>query len=445
MEQIINYILSMGAAVFLPIIMIILGLIIKMKPRKAIIAGITLGIAFVSMNVILGFMFSTISPVAQTFVDKTGLQLTAVDVGWSPMSAIAWAWPYALMMFPLQIAINLIMLFTKQTDVLNVDLWNVWGKIFTATMVAALSGSIILGFVAAAIQVVLELIVGSVSQKRIENITKIPGVTCTHYMILECIIMNPVNKLLDLIPGINKIDIDSDKLKNKIGIFGENSVMGLIVGSMLALLAGYSIKDTLNIGISVGAALVLFPMVAKLFMQALAPIADAAGQFMKSKFKDRQIYIGLDWPFMAGRSELWVVAILIVPIELILAFLLANMGFSNVLPLAGIINVIVAVPALIVTGGNIIRMLILSVIFTPVYLMVSSAFAGAVTSLAKAVGTIDIPLGQTITYFGVESPEFRWAIAKAFSMDIWGISALTIFAILLFFYIKAMRKSNETL
>ena len=133
--NILNYILGLGAAIFLPIIMIIIGLIIKMKFKRALISGLTLGVAFTGMNVVLGFMFDTISPVASAFVEKTGIQLNIIDVGWSPMSAIAWAWPYALFMFPLQIGINLLMLFFKQTDILNVDLWNVWGKIFTATMV----------------------------------------------------------------------------------------------------------------------------------------------------------------------------------------------------------------------------------------------------------------------------------------------------------------------
>ena len=59
-NDILNYILGLGAAIFLPIIMIILGLCVKMKLKKAIMAGLTLGIAFTGMNVVLGFMFSSI-------------------------------------------------------------------------------------------------------------------------------------------------------------------------------------------------------------------------------------------------------------------------------------------------------------------------------------------------------------------------------------------------
>lgn len=100
MLDVVNYILGLGAAIFLPLVMIILGLAMGMKLKKAIAAGLTLGIAFTGMNVILGFMFDAIGPAATALVEHTGLHLTAIDVGWSPIAAIAWAWPYALILFP---------------------------------------------------------------------------------------------------------------------------------------------------------------------------------------------------------------------------------------------------------------------------------------------------------------------------------------------------------
>lgn len=441
--QIINYILNLGAAIFLPIIMIIIGLIFKMPAKRAIISGITLGVAFTGMSLVLDFMFGTISPVAQALVERTGLQLNAVDVGWTPMSAIAWAWPYALLMFPIQIVVNLLLIGFKWTDTLNVDMWNVWGKIFTATMVNAISGNLIFGFVAAIIQIVFELKMADANHERIQKLTGIPGVTCTHYMTFQCALMSPVNKALDKIPGLGGRSLDSDRLKDKIGIFGENSVMGLLVGILLAVIAGYSVSDTLNVGIKVSASLVLFPMVAKLFMQALQPISDYASNYMKNKYKDREIQIGLDWPFMAGKSEIWVVSIILVPLEIALAFLFAKLGWSSVLPLAGIVNIIVVVPALIVTNGDIIKMIILSILFTPTYLLVSSRFAEAVTALARQVGTIDIPAGQFITYFGIEAPIFRWAISEAFAFNIVGIVSFAAFVGLFIVYVKKSMSKKQ--
>jgi PTS system galactitol-specific IIC component len=448
MDSILNYILGLGAAIFLPVIMIILGLFMNMKPKKAIIAGVTLGVAFTGMNVILGFMFNSISPAASALVKNTGIQLNGIDAGWSPMSAIAWAWPYALMLFAIQIGINLIMLALKWTNCLNVDLWNVWGKIFTATMVAAVTDSIALGMIAAAIQVVIELKSADITQKQLYALTKIPGIACSHCMCIQAAVLAPINRLLDFVPGLNKININAEQLKDKIGVFGENSVMGFIVGALIAVFGGYDVKGILITAIQVSTAMVLFPMVAKLFMQALAPIADAAGTFMKSKFKGRDFYIGLDWPFLAGQAEIWVCAIILVPFELVLAVVLSNAGVNNVIPLASIINVCVVVPALIVTGGNLIRMIILGIIATPVYLIIATSFAPIITNLAKSVGSIDIPNGQFLTWFGIEIPELRWALAHGFNVingDIIGLVVLLGYLVLFIWYAKYMEKRDAEL
>ena len=94
---------------------------------------------------------------ANDLTTHTGLSLPAVDIGWPGAAAISWAWPYAFLVFPLQLAINFVMLVTKQTKTLNVDLWNVWNKIFTAVIVTYFTNNIFLGFIAAAIIIVLEL------------------------------------------------------------------------------------------------------------------------------------------------------------------------------------------------------------------------------------------------------------------------------------------------
>lgn len=445
MEAVLNYILGLGAAIFLPVIMIILGLLMKMKLKKAIIAGLTLGIAFTGMNVVLGFMFTAISPAAAALVKRTGLELTAIDVGWSPIAAIAWAWPYALVLFPIQICINLLMLGFKWTNCLNVDLWNVWGKIFVASMVAYLSGSLVLGYIAAAIQIVLELLNADLMQKQLHRISGIPGVTCTHPMMLQGAFLGVINRMLDWIPGINKVNMNAKELKDKLGIFGENSVMGFIVGALIAFMGGYAIKEILITAVQVSTAMVLFPMVAKLFMQALAPIADATGSYMKGKFKGRDFYVGLDWPFLAGQNEIWVTAIVLVPIELILALVMSQMGMNNVIPLASIINVCVAVPALIVAGGNLFRMIIISAIATPMYLAVATSFAPMITKMAAATGTLQVNAGQSITWIQLEAPEFRWALAHAFNGELSGIAALVIFAAAFAWYYKYMQNMNAKL
>ncbi|NRK74167.1 PTS galactitol transporter subunit IIC, partial [Salmonella enterica subsp. enterica serovar Typhi] len=188
---------------------------------------------------------------------------------------------------------------------LNVDMWNVWGKIFTTVLVSYISGSVLLGFIVMAIQTVVELKVGDIWGREIEELTGIPGVTVPHHMTLIATLLYPIDKLMDKVPFLNK-KADADALKDRLGVFAENHIMGAIIGLLLGLVAGYGIQGSLVLAVQAATALTIFPMVSKLFMQALSPISDAISDFMRNHFGDREIYIGLDWPILAGKNELWV-------------------------------------------------------------------------------------------------------------------------------------------
>lgn len=102
LSSVVNWIVGLGAAVFLPIVMFIIGMIFGMKPGKAFKAGVMLGIAFTAISALNSALLSgTIAPVAQTAMENSGTGLEFLDVGWTPASMIAWAWPLAATVFPL--------------------------------------------------------------------------------------------------------------------------------------------------------------------------------------------------------------------------------------------------------------------------------------------------------------------------------------------------------
>ncbi|WP_332237125.1 PTS galactitol transporter subunit IIC [Sporolactobacillus sp. KGMB 08714] len=439
LREVVNYILNLGAPVFVPIIMLIVGLVARMKFKDAFSAALTLGIAFTGMTLVINFMTGSISPAAQALSQRTGITLTAVDGGWPGMAAISWAWPYAFLMFPLQIGINIVMLIFNWTKTLNVDMWNVWSKIFTAVMVSYISGSYVMGFLAAALQVVLELKVGDIWGPRVEKLTGIPGVTVPHHITLLANILHPVEILLNKTPGLNK-KVDSDFLKEKIGIFGENEVMGAIIGLLLGFAAGYSISGSLTLAVQAASALVLFPMISKLFSQALSPISEGVSEYMRNKFSDKEVLIGLDWPILAGRSELWVAVIITIPILLICAIVLPG---NAVLPFAGIINLSFVVAALLLTNANIIHMLIMGLITSPLFLYAATFFAPYITRLGKAVGTVKIPHGMMLSWSTFESPDFRFLAAFAAKFNIWAILGLVAWMVLFYWLYKDIDRQNK--
>lgn len=185
---------SVGAAVFVPVIMIIMGMIVGMKFKDAFSAGLLLGVAFTGMSMLIGFMSGIMQPVGEAMLNNVGIDLPILDGGWTTMSAISWSWPFAVLMFPLMIVINIIMILANKTEVFNADLWNVWGKIFTAIGVVGITGNVLIAFVVAAVQIVVELIIADSYKEEISELSGIPGVTCTHKMIFLSAIMYPVDR-----------------------------------------------------------------------------------------------------------------------------------------------------------------------------------------------------------------------------------------------------------
>ena len=440
LRNIVNYVLDMGAPVFVPLIMLIIALIAKMKFGEAFSSALTLGIAFVAMNLVIGFMMEYIGGAAESLAKNTGVNLTAVDGGWPGMAAISWAWPFAFLMFPLQLGINIAMLVLNWTKTLNVDMWNVWAKIFTAVMVSYISGSIIAGFVVAAIQIVVELKFGEAIGKRVEEITGIPGVTVPHFMALIAVIMYPLNKILDYIPIFNK-EIDADYLKDKIGILGENHVMGAIIGLILGLVSGYGVQRSLVLAVQAGTALLLFPMISKLFAQALSPISDAISETMRKRFNGKEIFIGLDWPIIAGRSELWVAVTLTIPVFLIAAIFLPNNG---VLPFAGIINLSFVIGAILLTKANLLRSIVLGMITTPIFLYAATYFAPYITQLATSTGAVAIESGKMLTWSSMGIPDFIFVFSKAAQLNWWAILlAIVWLGLFVLLYKDIMKKDGQ--
>ena len=439
LQSVIQYILDLGAAVFVPFLMLIVGLAMKMKFRDAFTSALTLGIAFTGMGILVNFIMTSMGSAANDLTTHTGLSLPAVDIGWPGAAAISWAWPYAFLVFPLQLAINFIMLITKQTKTLNVDLWNVWNKIFTAVIVTYFTNNIVFGFIAAAIIIVLELKLGDAFAPEVERLTGVPGITVPHFITLIAVILHPIDELLKKIPFLNK-EFDADTLKEKIGVFGENSVMGAIIGFALGLASGNGLKYALGLAVQAATALTLFPMVSKLFSQALSPISEAVSDFMREKFEDREVYIGLDWPVLGGRNEVWVAVIFTIPFLLVGAVALPG---NIVLPFAGIINLSFVVGALLLTNGNVLRMIIHGLISTPLFLYGATYFTPYMTRLAEETNTLQ-QTGQ-ISWATFEGPDIRYILANGFSGNFVAILLGVVWLGLYVWLLQARKKYNEKL
>ncbi len=166
MEEVFKYIIGLGAAVMMPIIFTVLGLCIGIKFGDALKSGLKVGVGFVGLSVITALLTSSLGPALDTVVSIYDLQLHVFDMGWPAAAAVAYNTAVGAFIIPVCLGVNLLMLFTKTTRTVNIDLWNYWHFAFIGAVVYFASGSLAWGFFAAIICYAITLIIADMTAKK---------------------------------------------------------------------------------------------------------------------------------------------------------------------------------------------------------------------------------------------------------------------------------------
>ena len=88
---------------------------------------------------------------------------------------------------------------------------------------------------------------------------------------------------------------------------------------------------------------------------------------------------------------------------------------NDILPFAGLLSASLALPAFLVSKGNLKQMFVLCIIGAPIFLWVGTAFAPFMTELARATGSIELAQGELISNSLINGPVFAYAISHVFT------------------------------
>lgn len=419
--DVFSYINSLGASVMMPIILTIIGVVLGAKFGKALRGGLTVGIGFIGLNLVTGLMGENLAPAVQQMAQRFGLALSTVDIGWPAASAIAFGTTIGLIIIPIGLIVNIVMLLTNTTQTLDVDIWNYWHFAFTGSLIYVLTGNFAYGVIAAILNMVIIMVIGDYTAPKVEETLGMPGVSLPHGFTAAFVpIAIVVDKIIDAIPGVKNINIDIEKLQKRFGVFGEPMLVGTVLGMIIAALAGNNLQSVLQIGVTLGAVMVLIPKMAALLMEGLMPISDAAQEFVSSKFANRgKIYIGLDSAVGVGHPVCLTVSLILVPLAVFLAVILPG---NTVLPMTDL-SVLPYMFVLIVplVGGNGFRALITGIVCLVGGLYISTNLAPSITAVAKSVN-FAIPKGAaTISSICDGANPLSWILVKAHSIGAVGI------------------------
>lgn len=454
MEQVFSYIISLGASVMMPIIFTVIGLCIGMKFGKALKSGLFVGVGFVGLGVVTALLTSNFNDPLKLISDIYHLQLNVFDMGWPAAAAVAYNTAVGALIIPICLGVNLLMLLTKTTRTVNIDLWNYWHFAFIGAVAYFVMGeSLVWGYFAAIVCYIVTLVCADLTAEKFQKYYDLDGISipqpfCQSFMPFAILI----NKVLDMIPGFSKLDIDADGLKKKFGILGEPLVLGVIVGALIGVAAKLDIKKILFLGVTMGAVMELIPRITSLFIDGLKPISEKTQELVKTKFNGKKVHIGMSPALVIGHPTTLVCSVILIPVILALAVFLPGNQF---LPLASLAGMFYLFPMILpFTKGNVVKSLLVGLVALIVGLYFVTDMAPDFTSAANAVyqatgdNAAHIPDGFSGGALDFASSLFGWLIYRGVKLQYVGMALLAIVTVVLMVWnnrriVKEERKAAE--
>ncbi|MBS7527602.1 PTS maltose transporter subunit IIABC [Fusibacter paucivorans] len=382
----LNWIAGLGPMVMMPIIMFVIGIILRQKIGPLLRSCMLTGVGFAGVNLTINFFISKVSPSVVAMVGNWNLQTDIMDVGWPARAAATWAFPMAAVVVFIVLGINVIMLALKWTNCVMVDFWSYNHFIFGAALSWYASGSVVVALITGGLLAAITFKLADWTQPLCEEAFGIPGVSFpTSNSVGWAPLAWLLNKVYDRIPGLNKIKADPESIQKRFGVLGEPMVVGSIMGLCIGILGGNSVGDTLVVGMSTATAMVLTPKMMQILMEGLVPFADGIKELLNTKFEGNRFHIGIDAALTIANPSAIAVGILMVPTTIILAAVLPG---NRLLPLSDIAYMAMWLAAWPVAfgKGNVVRGFISCVIFTSIMLLISTGMAEIHTQLAISGG-----------------------------------------------------------
>lgn len=437
---VIDYFLSLGAIVFVPIVLILIGLVLGQGILKAIRSGIIVGIGFIGLNLAISLISNTLEPAVTEIVERFSFNLTVIDIGSGAAAGVAFSSLVGALIIPSVFILNVLLLVIGFTKTMNIDIFNYSHYAFTGAVVHLMTGSIVLGIGASLIQATWSLLSADYSAKKVQDAIGVEGISIPQgYAASTVPLFVLLDKIYDRIPFLRNSKLDLSYLQGQIGMFGDPVIIGAALGLILALLAGYNFADGANLLMSVVAIMVLFPRMVKIIVEGLLPISESAKTFFNKRFKGKEVFIGLDSAITLGLPTTQIVGTMLIPITLVLAVILPG---NKVLPLGDLAFVaFFTCMATIIHKGNILKTIISGVINMVGVLYIASWFAPHFSKLAANSGVTEVK-GQTTALWN--GNVFDYIIAQAGGVGAIGLLILAIITIPLGLYVKKVTSVQKS-
>lgn len=431
LKGLIDSFFQFKAYVMLPVFIIIIGLVIRMKIGQLLKSALHLGTGFAGVFIVFSFFVDNIRPAVEMIMVKRGLDFPVLDVGWPPLAAITWSSSIAPITIPLVILINVLLLAFRLSRTIYLDIWNYWHLSLIGALLLSVSDNYIMAFSAVILLAIYTIKTADWTAPYVKREMGIDGVTISPVSVIGLLpYAEFMDSLYDRIPGLKKISFNPEKGDSKWSGLADPVVIGFLMGILLGSGAGYRIRELLEMGIHIAAVMFLLPKCGGLIGEGITPVSNRMKEMIQSRFSGRsELHVAVDTGILMNNKSVIVSGLILMPLALITALIIPG---NRMLPLGDLPNLlsIISVTVLI-SRGNVIRSVLSGIPLVVTYILIADSMAGLYTKLSAAAG-MSFGDGQLITAFTDGGHHMRFYLFKLFTGNIIAIAAIPVVGALLY-------------
>ncbi|WP_068674994.1 PTS galactitol transporter subunit IIC [Oceanobacillus sp. Castelsardo] len=416
---------TFGAPVFVPIIIFIIALFLKVPVKKAFMSALTAGVGLMGFTLVINAYAPIVTPIVNNMVENTGVDLPVFDIGWQTTSIVAYSTEIGIIFVGVCILLQTILFLTRYTNVFQPgDLWNNYSYMVWGSMIFLVTGNIWLGIACMIVQMLFTQLFAEMIQKRWSTYYKYPNCTLAS---LHTVSVAPYAIAMDWILnkfGLYKIKANPQVFKKKLGFIGEPMTLGLFLGLFIGIIGNLTQLNELaswgqiaTCGIATAAVMAVFPKISAIFAGSFTAITESSKKSVKGT--KGEWYLSVNDAAGYGESATLISGIIMMPIVLLVAFVLPG---NQTLPMIDLVALPYLIqPIIAVSNGNIFKTIISGSIWFSIALLFTTWTAPVFTSVASEIGvefgvgimlvTSLVILGQPIAaliFFAFVSQSLLW-------------------------------------
>ena len=329
------------------------------------------------------------------------------------------------------------------------NLWNNFGFMIWGTLAYYVTHNFWLSLSLSFFMLLYTLVIAEIQADRWSEYFEIKNATVASLHNIEqtipAILLDPLWNLL----GFNKVKLTPKVFKDRLGVFGEPTSLGVILGIIIGILGNLNNLtdidawgEILKFAIQLAAVMTIFPLITDVFAKAFIPLADAIDSRQKEEMKEKthpkRWFLGIDDGVGYGEPATIISGMILIPIMVLLAFVLPG---NRTLPVVDLIALPFMVESIVaITRGNILKIIANGIIWFSLGLYASSWLGSVYTEAVSNYGAT-IPTGVVlITSFNLMARPLNAVVFAAFiSQNPFWIGLCLITYLVLLFLLRRYR------